>query len=185
MRTELRFLLAMGLMLVVLVGTNVLFPPAPPEEPVPEQPVVGAAPETPSIRSAEPADLNGDGLVDLAVIEERTGGTAILWGRRDGTWTDAEPLGTGKAVPYALALADVDRNGRVDVIVGHVESRPVVYFNDGAQGFSPVPFGDDTGTAYGFAVSDLDGDGYQDIALARSGARSMLYFGFAAKPGPP
>jgi YidC/Oxa1 family membrane protein insertase len=33
MRTELRFLLAIGLMIVVLVGTNLLFPPIPPEDP--------------------------------------------------------------------------------------------------------------------------------------------------------
>lgn len=32
MRTELRFLLAIGLMIVVLVGTNLLFPPIPPED---------------------------------------------------------------------------------------------------------------------------------------------------------
>ena len=65
MRTELRFLLAMGLMLVVLVGTNVLFPPAPPPElPVTEQPAGEAAPvETPSISSADPvAPVDGNGV---------------------------------------------------------------------------------------------------------------------------
>ena len=35
MKTEVRFLLAIGLMLVVLVGTNILFPPAVPDEAVP------------------------------------------------------------------------------------------------------------------------------------------------------
>ncbi len=35
MNTEVRFLLAIALMLGVLVGTNLLFPPVPPEEPVP------------------------------------------------------------------------------------------------------------------------------------------------------
>lgn len=34
MKTEVRFLLAIGLMLVVLIGTNLLFPPVPTEEPV-------------------------------------------------------------------------------------------------------------------------------------------------------
>ena len=32
MRTEVRFILAIGLMLVVLVGTNLIFPPAVPDE---------------------------------------------------------------------------------------------------------------------------------------------------------
>jgi hypothetical protein len=66
-----------------------------------------------------------------------------------------------------------------------VGSRPIVYFNDGAQAFHALAFGDAEGTAYGFAVSDLDEDGYLDIAMARSNARNMLYFGAAAKPGAP
>ena len=33
MRTELRFLLAISLMILVLVGTNLLFPPPPPPDP--------------------------------------------------------------------------------------------------------------------------------------------------------
>jgi hypothetical protein len=83
-------------------------------------------------------------------------------------------------------VADLDRNGRSDVIVGHVKSRPVVYFNDGPDIFHAVPFGDNEGTAYGFSVGDLDEDGYLDIAMARSEARNMLYFGapVKAKAGP-
>ena len=64
-----------------------------------------------------------------------------------------------------------------------LESRPVVYFNEGSGGFVPVPFGDDEGSAYGFAVGDLDEDGLLDIAVARSGARNMLYFGAPANDG--
>jgi len=128
------------------------------------------------IRSAEPADLDGDGVMDLVVIDERTG-PAIFRGRSDGTFSSAEGLGVFAATPYAIAVADLDRNGRTDVIVGYVESRPIVYFNDGPDAFTPVSFGDDEGTAYGFAVGDLDEDGFLDIAMARSGARNMLYFG--------
>jgi YidC/Oxa1 family membrane protein insertase len=52
-RTELRFLLAVGLMFVVLVGTNLLFPPVPQEPTTPEDsaaaalPVEGTNPEIP------------------------------------------------------------------------------------------------------------------------------------------
>jgi hypothetical protein len=129
-----------------------------------------------AIRSAEPVDLDGDGVLDLAVIDERTG-PAIFMGRADGTYADAEPLGPRGVRPYAIAVADLDRNGRPDVIVGYVESRPVVYFNDGPHTFTAVPFGDSEGTAYGFAVGDVDEDGLLDIAMARSDARNMLYFG--------
>jgi YidC/Oxa1 family membrane protein insertase len=45
MRTEVRFLVAIGLMLLVLVGTNILFPPAPPPPTSGPDTVEGAAPE--------------------------------------------------------------------------------------------------------------------------------------------
>jgi hypothetical protein len=133
-------------------------------------------PSDAAIRMAKPIDVDGDGILDLAVIDQRNG-PGILRGRADGTFGQAEPLGGSGARPYALELADLDRNGRVDIIVGFVESRPIVYFNHGAETLTAVPFGDHEGVAYGFAVGDLDEDGFLDIAMARSGARNMLYFG--------
>jgi len=136
-----------------------------------------------AIRSARPSDMNGDGIVDLAVIDQRTG-PAVLWGRADGSYTVPVPLGDSGATPYALAVADLDRDGRPDVIVGHVQATPVVYFNEGAGSFTPVSFGDAEGTAYGFAFGDVDEDGFLDIAMARSDAPNMLYFGGAAAGTP-
>ena len=98
-------------------------------------------------------------------------------------WTAPEPLRGSAATPYAIAVADVDLNGRTDVIVGYVESRPIVYFNDGPGTFTAVPFGDAEGTAYGFSIGDLDEDGLLDIAMARSDAQNMLYFGASGDAG--
>ncbi|MEZ5319857.1 MAG: VCBS repeat-containing protein [Vicinamibacterales bacterium] len=129
-----------------------------------------------AIRSAAPADLDGDGVVDIAVIDERTG-PAVFWGGAGLTFSAAQALGPEGTRPYAIAVADLDRNGRPDVIVGYVEARPIVFFNDGPRTFHAVPFGDAEGAAYGFAVGDLDEDGVLDIAMARSDAPNMLYFG--------
>lgn len=133
-------------------------------------------PDDAAIRSAKAADLNGDRVLDLVVIDERSG-PAIFFGRPDVTFGPPEPLGNAEAAPYAIEVADLDQNGTTDIIVGYVESRPTVYFNDGPDTFTPVPFGDDEGVAYGFAVGDLDEDGLLDIAMARSDALNMLYFG--------
>ncbi|HKJ02092.1 MAG TPA: hypothetical protein VJ997_06540, partial [Longimicrobiales bacterium] len=49
MKTEVRFVLAIGLMLVVLVGTNLLFPPVVPDEVVqPDTAVTQTEPSSPS-----------------------------------------------------------------------------------------------------------------------------------------
>ena len=136
-----------------------------------------------AIRSARAADLDGDGRLDLAVIDERTG-PAVIRGGPDLSFGTGEPLGDVDARPYAIEIADVDADGRTDIVVGYVESRPVVYFND-AEGFTPVPFGDDEGVAYGFAFGDMDEDGLTDIAMARSAAVNMLYFGARRASSPP
>ena len=52
MKTEVRFLLAIGLMLVVLVGTNLLFPPPPPEQALPAD--TTAAPAAPEVAGGAP-----------------------------------------------------------------------------------------------------------------------------------
>jgi YidC/Oxa1 family membrane protein insertase len=57
MRTEFRFLIAVGLMLVVLVGTNILFPPVQPEPGAPAADSLGVAVESQSLSvdsAAEP-----------------------------------------------------------------------------------------------------------------------------------
>jgi reactive intermediate/imine deaminase len=131
---------------------------------------------TGTIRAAHAADFDGDGIKDLVAIDE-LGSALILRGTRSGAYAAPEPLGPLSARPYALAVHDVDRNGRPDVIVGYTKARPIVFFNDGPGRFQAVPFGDAEGIAYGFAVADLNTDGLLDIVMARSDAPNVLYFG--------
>lgn len=129
-----------------------------------------------SLRAAHAADFDGDGITDLVAIDERAS-ALLIRGERDGRFAAPEPLGPLNARPYAIAVHDVDRNGRPDVIVGYTNARPIVFFNDGPGAFHAVPFGDARGIAYGFAVADLDNDGLLDIVVARSDAPNVLYFG--------
>ncbi len=65
MNTQVRFLVAMALMIAVLVLTNILFPPVPPEPPTTSEPIAeGAGPE-----GAVPADPE---TVDLSQLVEGT-----------------------------------------------------------------------------------------------------------------
>ena len=114
---------------------------------------VAFGPPDATIRMAETADLDGDGLLDIVAIDDRT------------------------AVPYALMLGDLNHDGRIDIIVGHVEAPSTILFNDGSgRHFSTVRFGDNKGTVYGFAIGDFNRDGLPDIAAARSEAPNVLYF---------
>jgi len=130
-----------------------------------------------TIRMAEAADFDGDGVVDIVAIDERTG-ASIYFGRKDGTFSTGISLDTKKVSPYALTTGDLNHDGKIDIVVGNVEALSTIYFNDGSsRRFTPVAFGDNKGTVYGFAIADLNGDGLLDIAVARSDAPNVVYFG--------
>jgi hypothetical protein len=86
-------------------------------------------------------------------------------------------LDPAHATPYALAVGDLNRDGKIDIVVGYVNAPSVVYFNEGSgRSFAELPFGDGKGAAYGIAIGDLNKDGWPDIAVARSGAPNAVYF---------
>ncbi|MBN9658772.1 MAG: VCBS repeat-containing protein [Acidobacteria bacterium] len=86
--------------------------------------------------------------------------------------------------PYALAVADLNRDGRPDVVVGRVEMPGSVYFHTG-QGhtFQEISWNDGKGTVYGLAFADFDGDGWPDIVAARSDAPNGIWFSGRPKTG--
>ena len=130
------------------------------------------------IRMAEAADFNGDGFLDIVAIDDQGKSVAIYFGKSDGTFGSGISIGNHNVVPYALTVADLNRDGKIDIVVGYVETQPTIYFNDGSgRNFNPLRFGDNKGTTYGFAIADLDHDGLADIAIARSGAPNVVYFG--------
>jgi hypothetical protein len=137
---------------------------------------IAFGPADAAIRVSAAADFNGDGRIDLAVVDEETG-PAIYLQQTNGTVGARVPLGDGKLRPYALAVADVNRDGRPDIIVGNVESPSLVFFNTGNAHFESIQFGDSKGTAYGIDVADVNEDGIMDIAVARSDAPNVLYLG--------
>jgi hypothetical protein len=120
------------------------------------------------------ADLDRDGRLDLAVASEGADEVAVLLGTGTGSFVPAGalPLGGG-ARPSALALADLDRDGLLDVAVALRGTDRVALapgLGDGtfdAAALFDLPAGFDPGS---LAVSDLDRDGRPDVAVLGTGS---------------
>ena len=110
-----------------------------------------------------PADLNGDGKVDLIAVGASPTETSVLIGNGDGTFTvESNP---GLPAASRAAVADVDDDGVLDVIVGPNDFS--VYTGNGDGTFSLVPAGPNANFKMsGFAVGDLNQDGIPDIVYA-------------------
>lgn len=135
-------------------------------------------PAVSQIRAAAAGDINGDGIIDLVVGDEKNG-MFIYLGAGKRTFEVPVALGTGSGAPFAVGLADMNRDGKPDIIVGRQEAVGSVFFNLGAgrmPKFSDRPWGDGKGSVYGVAIGDLDGDGWPDIAAARSEAPNGVWF---------
>lgn len=131
-----------------------------------------------TIRMAAAADFDGDSMMDIVTIDENKG-VHLYYAQKDKTFSPGRSLADAKIVPYALIVADLDHDGKVDILVGNVKAPSTAYFNEGtADGtFKSISFGDSAGTVYGFATGDFNEDGILDIATARSDGPNVLYFG--------
>jgi hypothetical protein len=123
------------------------------------------------------ADLNGDGNVDLAVpVWQNNGRVAIMLG--DG----AGGLGPAPGSPVMLgvssgtteiALADLNRDGRRDLVAASSDSRTVsVRFGDGSGGFGAARAVAAGNSPTSLDVADLNADGRLDLAVGTQASAS-------------
>jgi hypothetical protein len=132
---------------------------------------------TASPRFVVVADVNGDGNPDLVVANRCIDGgclieavVAVLLGNGDGTFQAAVAYNSGGLFAGAVAVADVNGDGKPDLIVGNWCSDPNcdgsvgILLGNGNGTFQPVVTYP-TGGLYAFAVAvaDVNADGKPDV----------------------
>ena len=133
------------------------------------------------------ADVNGDGKPDLLVTNVcesssncNNGTIGVLLGNGDGTFQTAVPYGSGGYEPYSVAVADVNGDGKPDLLVANwcASSNP----NNCSNGEVGVLLGNGDGTfqtavtyssggffADSVAAADVNRDGKPDLLVANTG----------------
>ncbi len=136
------------------------------------------------------ADVNGDGKPDIVVTNgcgssstcQGLGTVGVLLGNGDGTFQTAVTYGSGGYGGFSVVVADVNGDGKPDLLVGvacnsattcasiqfQLDNAVGVLLNNGNGTFQTAVAYDSGGiTATSIAVGDLNGDGKPDLVVAQ------------------
>lgn len=132
-----------------------------------------------SATTITPADVDGDGDIDL-VVPHRDGGQSFVYrnsGERGTLTFSAMPFGPSDANVRIAAVADLDGDQRQDIVVIDEERGAAAYFGLREGGYTTgVPLDVRTRVPYALAVADLNRDGLVDIVVGNSKAPSVALF---------
>jgi hypothetical protein len=118
------------------------------------------------------ADVNGDGKLDVLVANfcgntscSLPGTVGVMLGNGDGTFQSVVPYSSGGPVLHAIAVADVNRDGKRDIVVTASNNDVLVLLGNG-DGTFQAPVGSGTGGGLAsLAVADVNGDGRPDVMV--------------------
>jgi hypothetical protein len=126
-------------------------------------------------------DVDGDGRMDvmtLAMLSEseghREGRLTVYRQTSPGVFAAPDNYSVGR-YPWRLAVADLDGDGRIDVIASDTERQDIGLLRQDPQNsgrFLPEQRIEVGGTSYEAAVADLNGDGLPDIAVGDASAQA-------------
>jgi hypothetical protein len=133
-------------------------------------PQVFSSPQRPSVVRA--GDFDGDGLPDLAVLNQDERTVTVLRGDGHGGFTPffPTPLSAGSR-PTGLSVVDVDRDGNLDLVVGNQFGDVLILRGDGQGRFEPPSF---TGNRAPLDVRTLGPNGPSEVLVANQKQDSVL-----------
>jgi len=134
------------------------------------------------------ADVNGDGKPDVLISSPTcspagncpTASLIVMLGEGDGTFESAASYSTGAVLGGAIAVGDLNHDGKPDVVVGGCAASPCasangvvsVLLGNGDGSFQP-PVLYDIGGPYSLAITDLNFDGNSDVLVSDVFGRSV------------
>ena len=138
------------------------------------------------------ADLTGDGKAEM-VVGQADGSVRVFIAAEDGHWTDAGLLtcrrgGLSEEVKVdsraAVEFADMNGDGRVDMLIGTGEGNILLYLDAATTGVADFSYGYylhdsvgriDVGSRASVTACDVDGDGVMDLLVGSADGTIRYY----------
>ncbi len=138
-------------------------------------------------------DVNGDGLLDLAVANQNSNTVSVLLnatapGATTPSFATQQTFATGTS-PISVAFGDVNGDGLLDLAVANLNSANVsVLLNETAPGATTLSFATQQTFATGaaptsVAFGDVNGDGLLDLAVANLNSATVSVLLNTTAPG--
>jgi len=121
------------------------------------------------------ADLDGDGKLDLAIVNDVSpaGSVSILLGNGDGTFAPHVDYGLGDT-PQSVTTGDFNGDGKLDLTVPNLASNTVSILLGNGDGTFQVRADYPTGLSpQHIAAGDFDGDGTLDLVVGNFSGNSV------------
>jgi hypothetical protein len=122
-------------------------------------------------------DLNGDGKLDLAVLDSNPGSSDLLWvllGKGDGTFQPAIGGGPSGTMLGALGYTDLNRDGKQDVLIADSQGSAIsVLLGKGDGTFQPPTEYVSAAQPPSVGIMPL-GDGKLDLVVADANGIEVL-----------
>jgi FG-GAP-like repeat/Bacterial Ig-like domain len=129
------------------------------------------------------ADFNADGKLDLVTANLSYSGTSsvsILLGDGNGSFSSNTEIPTGTDMtPQAVVVADLNADGKQDVVVGHStysSNPPLVVLLGKGDGTFETSIGYSGFKVNAIQIADMNADGRQDIVIADRDANKIGLF---------
>jgi FG-GAP-like repeat len=131
-------------------------------------------------RNLRARDLDGDGRCDIVAPSYGLGVITVLMGDGRGSFRAKPPIAAGPA-PFAVAIADLNRDGKLDVAMNNYSGQITdpsddaltFLLGDGRGGFRLGPRIATGRGPFDVSAGDIDGDGYADAAVANHASADL------------
>jgi hypothetical protein len=133
--------------------------------------------DSPSAATVAIADMNGDGANDVIYACRDSCQSVVYFNDRKGNFDRKVAWGPPKSSTRAMAVADFNGDGQLDIAACHEDLGCFVYFNDGKGNFGlGLRFDTPKAVPYSMIAADLNRDGRPEILVGYVEAPGVVYF---------